>query len=53
MTDILKNVENATDGMGDAQKQAALCNPFTSDSIKGLNMLLILVLIRWQAMKIV
>ncbi len=40
MTDILKNVENATDGMGDAQKQAALMSTFTSDSIKGLNMLL-------------
>ena len=40
MTDILKDVENATDGMGDAQKQAALMATFTSDSIKGLNMLL-------------
>lgn len=40
MTDILKDVENATDGMGDAQKQAALISTFTSDSIKGLNMLL-------------
>lgn len=40
MTDILKNVENAIDGMGDAQKQAALMSTFTSDSIKGLNMLL-------------
>ncbi len=40
MTDILKDVENATDGMGDAQKQAALMSTFTSDSIKGLNMLL-------------
>ena len=40
MTDVLKNVENATDGMGDAQKQAALMSTFTSDSIKGLNMLL-------------
>lgn len=40
MTDILKDVESATDGMGDAQKQAALMSTFTSDSIKGLNMLL-------------
>lgn len=40
MTDVLKDVENATDGMGDAQKQAALMSTFTSDSIKGLNMLL-------------
>lgn len=40
MTDILKDVEGATDGMGDAQKQAALMATFTSDSIKGLNMLL-------------
>lgn len=40
MTDILKDVEGATDGMGDAQKQAALMSTFTSDSIKGLNMLL-------------
>lgn len=39
MTDVLKDVENATDGMGDAQKQAALMSTFTSDSIKGLNML--------------
>ena len=40
MTDVLKDVESATDGMGDAQKQAALMATFTSDSIKGLNMLL-------------
>lgn len=40
MTDILKDVEDATDGMGDAQKQAALLTTFTADSIKGLNMLL-------------
>ena len=37
---VLKDVESATDGMGDAQKQAALMATFTSDSIKGLNMLL-------------
>ena len=40
MTDVLKDVETATDGMGDAQKQAALLSTFTSDSIKGLNMIL-------------
>lgn len=40
MTDILKDVEKATKGMGDAEKQAALLSTFTADSIKGLNMLL-------------
>lgn len=39
-TDILKDVETATDGMGDAQKQSALLSTFTADSIKGLNMML-------------
>lgn len=40
MTDILKDVEKATGGMGDAEKQAALLSTFTADSIKGLNMIL-------------
>nr|WP_302967154.1 phage tail tape measure protein [uncultured Romboutsia sp.] len=40
MTDILRDVENATDGMGDAQKNAALMSTFTSDSLKALNILL-------------
>lgn len=40
MTDILKDVEKATSGMGDAEKQAALLSTFTADSIKGLNMIL-------------
>lgn len=40
MTDVLKDVEKATKGMGDAEKQAALLSTFTSDSIKGLNMIL-------------
>lgn len=40
MTDILADVEKATDGMGDAQKNAALMNTFTSDSLKALNILL-------------
>jgi TP901 family phage tail tape measure protein len=40
LTDILKDVEDATDGMGDAEKSAALMTTFTSDSIKGLNLIL-------------
>ena len=40
LTDILKDVEDATDGMGDAQKATALQSTFTSDSIKGLNLIL-------------
>lgn len=40
MTDILADVEKATNGMGDAQKNAALMGTFTSDSIKALNILL-------------
>lgn len=40
LTDILTDVEAATDGMGDAQKAAALGSTFTSDSIKALNMIL-------------
>lgn len=38
--DILADVEAATDGMGDAEKAAALQTTFTADSIKGLNLLL-------------
>ena len=37
MTDILKDVETATNGMGNAERAAALASTFTSDSIKGLN----------------
>lgn len=37
---ILADVEAATDGMGDAEKAAALQSTFTADSIKGLNLLL-------------
>ncbi len=37
LTDILKDVETATDGMGNAEKAAALSATFTSDSTKGLN----------------
>lgn len=40
LTDILKDVEAATNGMGDAEKAAALSSTFTSDSIKGLNLML-------------
>ena len=40
MTEILADVEAATEGMGDAEKAAALSSTFTSDSIKGLNLIL-------------
>ena len=40
MTDILSDVETATDGMGDAERAMALSSTFTSDSIKGLNLML-------------
>ncbi|MFR5092577.1 MAG: phage tail tape measure protein [Adlercreutzia equolifaciens] len=35
---ILADVEAATDGMGDAEKAAALQSTFTADSIEGLNL---------------
>lgn len=40
LTDILADVETATEGMGTAQKASALQATFTSDSIKGLNLIL-------------
>lgn len=40
LTDILLDVEKATNGMGDAEKASALSATFTSDSIKGLNLML-------------
>lgn len=40
MTDILADVETATEGMGTAEKDAALMTTFTSRSIKGVNMVL-------------
>ena len=40
LTAILRDVENATNGMGDAEKAAALSSTFTADSIKGLNLIL-------------
>lgn len=38
--DIMSDVGAATDGMGDAEKAAALQSTFTADSIKGLNLIL-------------
>ena len=40
MTEILKDVNKAVDGMGDAEKSSALMTTFTADSIKGLNLVL-------------
>lgn len=40
MTDILTEVGEATDGMGSAQRAAALSAVFTDDSIKAVNMVL-------------
>lgn len=40
LTDILTDVEVATNGMGDAERAAALQTTFTSDSTKGLNLIL-------------
>lgn len=40
MTDILKDVEAATQGMGDAERAVALAATFTADSTKGLNLIL-------------
>ena len=40
MVDIMRDVEAATDGMGDAEKASALQSTFTADSIKGLNLIL-------------
>lgn len=39
LTDILTDVEKATDGMGDAQKAAALQSVFTDEAISGLNLI--------------
>ena len=39
MTDIVNDVNNATKGMGDAQRTAALMTTFTADSIKGMGIL--------------
>lgn len=40
LTNILTDVESATDGMGNAQRAAALSATFTDDSIKAVNMVL-------------
>lgn len=40
LIDILADIETATNGMGDAEKATALSASFTSDSIKGLNLVL-------------
>lgn len=40
LIDILADVEAATEGMGNAQRSAALSAVFTDDSIKGVNMVL-------------
>lgn len=40
LTDILLDVEKATQGMGDAEKATALSTTFTADSVKGLNLIL-------------
>jgi len=40
LTDILLDVEAATDGMGDAERAMALSSTFTADSIKGMNLML-------------
>lgn len=40
LTDILKDVENATNGLGDAEKAVALSSAFTSRSTKALNLIL-------------
>lgn len=39
LIDILKDVNKATSGMGDAQKAAALSSVFTADSISGVNLI--------------
>lgn len=40
LTDILSDVEKATNGLGDAEKATALSATFTSRSVGGLNMIL-------------
>ena len=40
LTDILSDVQRATNKMGDAERAMALSSTFTSDSIKGLNLML-------------
>ena len=40
LTDIMKDVEAATNGMGEAERAAALSKTFTADSQRGVNLLL-------------
>ena len=40
LTDILTEVEAATNGMGEAERAVALSSTFTADSTKGLNLIL-------------
>ena len=40
LTDILTEVEAATNGMGDAERAVALSSAFTADSTKGMNLIL-------------
>lgn len=40
LTDILIDVNAAVDGMGTAERAAALASTFTADSIKGMNLIL-------------
>lgn len=40
LTDILRDVQKATDGLGDAERASALAETFTARSIAGVNLLL-------------
>ncbi|MGM0940366.1 MAG: phage tail tape measure protein [Bacillota bacterium] len=40
MADIMSDVESATDGMSNAQRDAALANVFQSQSLRGVNILM-------------
>lgn len=40
LTDIITDVSDAVDGMGSAERAAALSSTFTADSTKGLNLIL-------------
>lgn len=40
MTEIIKGVEKATNGMSESERQAALSSTFTADSIKAMGILL-------------
>ncbi len=40
LTDILRDVEAATNGMGDAERSVALSSTFTADSMRAMNLIL-------------